>query len=239
MPPSRHKRDRRAESSHLDRIEGLLPPERVATIQRQRRVLTFDLRELDEAPISPRVMKVVQQAAGERRRLGFRYRAAGQGDQPPRYHEVEPYGIVFKRGHYYLECFDLYSRGEATGWEAHEEHRDLRLQGILDDEMLCVLPEKLPPGRRRQKRYPVRYRLAPAAISHGVSRHFTDMQVERQSDGSVIVEATTANPWEAARTLLHYGENCVVLGGGEVLRETRRCVAAMAKNYDLLAFEVR
>lgn len=223
----------------LDRIVGLLPEERSQVVQQRRRVLTFDLRELDEAPISPRVMQVVRQAVIERRRLGFRYRAAGQSDQPPRYHEVEPYGIVFKRGHYYLECFDLYSRVEAREREVHEEHRDLRLQGIVDDEMLCVLPEKLPPGRRRQKRYPVCYRLAPLAVGHGVSRHFTDMQVERQPDGSVIVEATTANPWEAARALLHYGENCIVLGGSEVLREMHRCVAAMAKNYDLLAFEVK
>jgi hypothetical protein len=170
----------------LDRIESLLPPERLETIRQRRRVLTFDLRELDEAPISPRVMKIVQQAVGKRRRLGFRYRAAGQGDRPPRYHEVEPYGIVFKRGHYYLECFDLYSRVEVHERETHEEQRDLRLQGIVDDEMLRVLPEKLPPGRRREKRYPVRYRLAPMAVSHGVSRHFTDMQVERQPDGSVI-----------------------------------------------------
>jgi predicted DNA-binding transcriptional regulator YafY len=224
--------------SLLDRIRDLLPAERADAIQRQRAVLSIELRELDENPIPPRVMQVVQQAVAERRRLGFRYRPPATGEEGPRYHEVEPYGIVFRRGHYYLECFDLYSREGPYDRTTHEHHAEFRLQGMLDDDMLRVLPERLSPGRRPQRRYPVRYRLAPAALRHGISRHFADMQVERLPDGSAMVEATTDNEWEAVYTLLSYGENCVVLGGDAVLHLMRQRVAAMAKNYDLLAFEV-
>ncbi len=224
--------------SFLDRVSGLLPPGRAEAIQRRRGTLTIELRELDETPIPPRVMRVVQQAVTERRRLGFHYRAAIQADQQPRYHEVEPYGIVLKRGHYYLECFDLFSRSQEHGRVTQEQPRDLRLQGMLDDEMLRVLPEKLPPGRRRTKRVRFRYRLAPLAMGHGVSRHFTDMEVERQPDGSAIVTATTDDAWEAVYTLLSYGEDCVVLEGGEVLNAMRGRVAEMARNYGLLAMEM-
>jgi len=224
--------------AYLDRIAGLLPAERLKTIQRRRSVLSIELRELDENPIPRRVMQVVQQATAERRRLGFRYRPPATGEQQPHYHEVEPYGIVFRRGHYYLECFDLYSRTGPDDRVTQERHAEFRLQGILDDDMLRALPEHLPPGRRPQRRYPVRYRLAPAALRHGISRHFADMQVERLPDGSAVVEATTENIWEAVYTLLSYGENCVVLGGDQVLRLMRRRVAALARNYELLAFDV-
>jgi len=132
----------------LDLLVGMLPEDRLSVIQRRRRILSIELRELDERPIIPRVMRTVQEAAIRRHRLGFNYRAAAQDDRQPRYHEVEPYGIVFRRGHYYLECYDLYSRSKQHGRVTQAKHRLFRLQGILDDDMLRVLPERLPPGRR-------------------------------------------------------------------------------------------
>ncbi len=179
----------------------------------------------------------MRKAILERHVLGFSYCAAGQADRQPRYHEVEPYGIVFRNGHYYLEAYDVFSRGEAHGTVPQGKVRDFRLQGILDDGMLRILPDRLPPSRRPQKRYHVRYLLRPPAIRHGISRHFADMQIERQPDGSAIVEASPTDPWDAARLLLHYGENCVVLEGDEVLGHMRRMVNGMAKNYGLLAAE--
>jgi len=221
----------------LDLIAGLLPLDRLEAMQRRRTVFSIELRELDETPVPPRVMGVVQRALAERHRLGFQYLAAAQDDRAPRYHEVEPYGIVFRRGHYYLEAYDLFSRSAEYGRVTQEQYRQFRMQGILDDDMLRVLPEKLPPGRRPQKRYAVRYRLAPPAVRHGISRHFADMQTELLPDGSAIVEATAPDPWDAVHTLLGYGESCVVLGGEEVLRIMRGRVVELAKRYDLLAFD--
>lgn len=220
----------------LDQIAALLPPKRLECIRRP--AVSILLRDLDERPVTHRVLETVQRAIAERRRLGLRYRAAAPAEQEPRYHEVEPHEIVFRDGHYYLECFDLYSRGEPRGEITHNQYRRLRLQGIVDDDMLRVLPERLAPGRPRRRSYPVRYRLAAPAVHHGVSRHFADMQVEKLADGAALVAGTTYDPWEAARTLLHYGDSCTVVGGHEVLREMRKIVAAMAKNYELLVFEM-
>ena len=221
----------------LDKIAGLLPPGRLDAIRRLRSPLTIELRELDEGPIPGRVMEMLQRAVVERRRLSMNYIAAAQEDQQPRYHEVEPYGLVFRQGHYYLECFDLFSRADQQERVTHNAHRRLRLSAIVNDAMLTVLPDRLPPGRRPQGDYAVRYRLAAPAVRNGVSRHFADMQVERLAEGSAVISATTHDPWDAARTLLHYGDSCTVLGGDEVLREMRKIVAAMAKNYDLIVFE--
>ncbi|MCX6031808.1 MAG: WYL domain-containing protein [Chloroflexi bacterium] len=218
----------------LDHIAGLLPVERLSAIRRP--ALSIELREVDERPVVPRVLETVQRAAQERRRLGFRYQSTA--DEMIRYHEVEPYGVLFRRGHYYLEAFDLFSRSAGQDAVTHGRVARFRLQGIADDELLRALPERLPPGRRPQKRYALRYRLAPPAIRHGVSRHFADMTVERLPDGAALIQATVTDPWDAVYTLLSYGENCTVLGGDEVLSLMRKRVAGMAKNYDLLAFEV-
>lgn len=220
--------------SFLDQIAGLLPAERLDRIRQP--ALAILLRDLDERPVPPRVLATVQRAVAERRRLGFHYSAAAPTEREPRYHEVEPHRIVFRDGHCYLECFDLYSRTE-EGRITHNAYRRLRLQGILDDDLLMVLPERLAPGRPRRRSYPVRYKLAAPAVHHGVSPHFADMQVEKLADGAALVAGTTYDPWDAAHTLLHYGENCTVLGGAEVLREMRKIVVAMAKNYALLVYE--
>ena len=219
----------------LDYIAGLLPADRLAAIRRP--AFSIELREVDERSVAPRVLETVQRAVQERRRLGFRYQSTA--DEVIRYHEVEPYGVIFRRGHYYLEAFDLFSRGAGQDAVTHGRVTRFRLQGIADDEMLRVLPERLPPGRRPQKQYALRYRLASPAIRHGVSRHFADMTVERLPDGAALIQATVTDPWDAVYTLLSYGENCTVLGGDEVLSLMRKRVAGMAKNYDLLAFEVR
>jgi predicted DNA-binding transcriptional regulator YafY len=221
----------------LDLIVGLLPEERLPILRSRRQVLHIELRELDEHSLSERARQVVAQAIAERRRLGFRYQAAAQDDRQPRYHEVEPYEMVLREGHYYLEAYDLFSRGEQHGRVKQERLRYFRMQGVLDDDMLQVLPERLPPGRHRAKSFPVRYHLAAPAARHGVSPHFADTQVELQTDGSAIVTATITDIWDAVRTLLRYGDSCTVLGGDEVLGEMRKRVAGMARNYGLLAFE--
>ncbi|MBK9094817.1 MAG: WYL domain-containing protein [Anaerolineae bacterium] len=223
----------------LDTLATLLPAERISRIERQRDVISVELRELDERPIPTRVMTEVRRAIAQRQQLSFNYRAAVSGHKIFLYHEVEPYDLVFRVGHWYLECFDLFTRDVESGEQRQDEHRYLRLQGIVDDDRLQVLPQRLPPGRRPRKLFSLRYRLAREAAHHGVSRHFPDMQIQRQEDGSVIVEAKTPDPWMAVRTLLGYGENCVVLGGEEALREMHRRVAGMAKHYDLLPVEVR
>lgn len=217
----------------LDLICGLIPPAQMAAIQRFP--LSIELREVDEHPIAERVWAVAQRAVAERRRLGFHYRSTA--DDHVRYCEVEPYEITFRRGHRYLEAYHLLSRGPGQAATAPNHMARFRLQGIVDDEMLVVLPERLPPGPRPQHHYPLRYRLARPAVRHGVSQHFADMQVTREADGSVSVETTVPDPWEAVHILLAYGENCTVLGGDEVLSLMRRRVAAMAKNYDLLVYE--
>ena len=139
-----------------------------------------------------------------------------------RYHEVEPHEIVLRRGHFYLIAYHLTSRALGEVGFSVGRMAEFRLQGMLDDDMLRLLPERLAPGPRPQKQHLLRYRLRRPAIRHGVSQHFPNMRVTLLPDGQAEVEVMVANVWEAAHTLLAYGENCVVLGGEEILRLMRR-----------------
>ena len=81
---------------------------------------------------------------------------------------------------------------------------------------------------------------AVAAVNafSGLTETVADTLFVELAGSAAEVEAQVANVWEAVHTLLAYGENCVVLGGDEVLRLMRQRVAAMARNYDLLAFDL-
>ncbi|MCX6068419.1 MAG: WYL domain-containing protein, partial [Chloroflexi bacterium] len=80
-------------------------------------------------------------------------------------------------------------------------------------------------------RYQVHYRLLPPLSRGVISQHFDEMQVKSLPDGSVDVTGSCDDDWEAWRTLLSYGQYCVVLGGDEVLDWMRRTVQGMRKNY--------
>ena len=214
----------------LDHLVGLLPGERQRTLARIARVMHVEMPELDEGDIPARVWQQVERATRQHRQLAFNYYSPQQADRLPRYWVVAPVGLRFRRGHWYLFCWTIH-------WQSHlgEGHDTryfrFRLQYIADDERLEVLPAKVAVEHRRPPRVFVHYLLKPAVGRGDISRHFEEMTVERRPDGSAMVKGFCDDAWDAARTLLGYGENCIVLGGDEVLRLMRRRVRGMAENY--------
>ena len=152
------------------------------------------------------------------------------GPAPPRYRVVAPLELRFRRGHWYLVCWELRWRSH-LGSGDRPTYRRFRLRYIADDDRLEVLPAKIAVAQRRRPRYLVHYLLKPAVGRGDISRHFEEMTVERQPDGSAVVRGFCDDEWEAVRTLLGYGESCVVLGGAEVLALMRRRVQELAENY--------
>lgn len=114
--------------------------------------------------------------------------------------------------------------------ERSEAHIKYRLSYIQDDEVLSVSPGivRTPPDAPR---YRVHYRLLPPVSRGMISAHFSEMRIQYLADGSAEIEATWDNPWEAGKTLLTYGEFCVVLGGDEVRAWMERTVQGMSENY--------
>lgn len=220
--------------SLLERLVARLPPEDRLRLESISLPVDLDVFQgIDAATISPRVWETANRAARERRKLAFNYISPMQADQLPRYHEVAPYRVRFRRGHWYLYAYDLYWRNPYGAEWRDSGHRNFRLGYFVNDERLAILPGVLPPGQRRPPRYRVQYVLKPAVGRGAISRYFDEMQVKRLPDGSAEVSGFTDNDWEAVRILLGYGENCVVLGGEEVLRLMERHARGMAQNYGL------
>jgi len=216
----------------LDTLVSYLPEERQAYVQRRRAILSVDLRQLDEQGLDSTVFQLVQRAVRERRLLRFGYLSPRHDLPTPRFHLVEPYGLVFQHGHYYLKG---YSRlcNSPLGDFPHLGYFRFRLRYILPDSVE-VLPDKLPPGPRRQRTYTLRYELYGPLARADVSQHFDEMAVERDEEAGVVrVTATIDDPFEAVQTLLRYGRNCRVLEPYEVVRAIQEHVAGMAKMYEV------
>jgi predicted DNA-binding transcriptional regulator YafY len=215
----------------LGRLRFYLSPARRGEVERSRTALVVDLERRDEDEIPRGVWEALTKALVERRRVAFTYRSPQQADGVPRRHVVDPYGRFFDtvRGHYYLKGWCHYTDGPLGRYD-QRHYFYYRMGRIAEVE---VLPGKLPPFPPRARRYPVEYELAPAVARLGVTRHvqIEGAQVERRADGSALVRGETESVFWAVRTLLHYGANCRVVGGAEMVREMRRVVNEMGELY--------
>jgi predicted DNA-binding transcriptional regulator YafY len=216
----------------LRRLRLYLPPERVGVIEQARTALQVDLRQRDEDKIRPGVQDGLTRAFVGRRQVELLYVSPQHEDGQPRRHIVEPYEpyrFDTTRGHYYLRAYCRRVEGP-EGVRYPETYYTYRLGRI---QQLRVLPKKLPPMAPRSPRYEVVYRLLPGIARLGVTRHpdIEVHEVERRKDGSAVVRGETDSIFWAVRTLLHYGANCEVLGGGEMRREMRKVVEKMAELY--------
>jgi predicted DNA-binding transcriptional regulator YafY len=212
-------------------LRSYLSPGRCGFIEGQRIALSVDLGQRDEDEIAPGVWDGLGRALIHRQRVTFEYYSPGQKNGLPRRHVVDPYDRYFDtvRGHYYLWGWCHYTVGPGGRYD-QQKYFYYRVGRIHNLE---VLPDKLPPFPPSAPRYEVVYELTPLVARLGITRHqgIEMGDIERREDGSVVVRGETDNIFWAARTLLHYGSNCRVLGGPEMLREMRAIVQKMAETY--------
>jgi len=215
----------------LQRLEKALARERREEIERRHTALVLDLGRRDHDDIPTAVWNGLTRALVARRRIEFTYRSPQQDDQTPRRHVVDPYERYFDtaRGHYYLRGWCYYSEGP-RGVRPQNRYFDYRLGRIAD---LQLRPEKLPPFPPPAPQYAVEYELSPRVARFGVSRQrgIEVTGVEMRPDGSALVHGHTHDPFLAVQALLHYGPNCRVLGGPEVLERMRSTVREMGEMY--------
>jgi predicted DNA-binding transcriptional regulator YafY len=215
----------------LGRLRLFLSPERRAEIERCRTALVVDLGQRDEDKIPPEVWEKLTRALVQRRRVELQYRSPQQEDGEPRRHIVDPYERFFDtvRGHYYLKGWCHYTDGPLGRYD-QRCYFYYRLGRIT---ALQLLPNKLPSFPPSAPHYAVAYELTPRVARLGVTCHreIEVEEIERREDGSAVVRGKTDNLFWTVRTLLHYGPNCRVLGGTELLREMQKVVANMAEMY--------
>lgn len=217
----------------VQQIIGWLPPETRLQIEASSEELTLDFeQDVDRSEISKRVWETINRALNQHRKLTFNYLSPRHTDRKPVFHELAPYQVRFQDGHWYLRGYSL-----NPGSQGESSFLRFRISYILDDERLRVSPTKVETRHRQPPRFPVYYRLAPEIGRGEISHRFAEMQITRNDDGSAEIRAVTDDVWDAARTLLAYGESCIVLGGADLLREMQRRVKQMAKNYNFYSEE--
>jgi hypothetical protein len=198
-------------------------------VRRMRGLLEVDLHQRDEDNIPDDIWAMLEKACMTHRELEFKYLSPRHEALVPRTHHVEPIRCYFDsvRGHSYLEAYCIENRGPEGIFPGNEVWH-YRIGRISDPQ---ILPKRFVPGQRRLKTYDLIYELKPQVARLGVTRHIPNSQVEKKPDGGAIVRAVSTNLFTDLRTLLHYGDNCHVLGGEEALRQMRALVAAMYEQY--------
>ncbi|MCS6995155.1 MAG: WYL domain-containing protein [Anaerolineales bacterium] len=211
----------------VQQLISWLPPEARRSVETASPSLLLDFgQDVDRGEISRNVWERVNLAVKQQRKLTFHYLSPRRADRTPMYHELAPLNLQFQEGHWYLRGYSL-----NTGWSGETPFLRFRLNYILDDERLSVSPQKVETHHRCPPRFVVHYQLMPEVGRGEISYRFPEMQITRHEDGSAEIRAVTDDVWQAARTLLSYGEACIVLGGAELRREMERRVKQMAKNY--------
>ena len=222
----------------LDALIALLPSDEQRKLESSPLSLEMDfLQKVDTAPTPSLVWEKVKRALRLHRILAFNYLSPMQDDRQPRYHEAAPLQIRFYRGHWYVYVYEMLIRNQRGNEYRNQGYHPLRLNYIVEDERLAVLPSAIPSNLRRPPRYLVHYVLKPSVGRGAISQYFKDMHIEYREDGSAEVSGYTDDRWEAVRILLGYGENCTVLGDPEILKHMRQRVHDMAENYSLLDVE--
>jgi hypothetical protein len=188
------------------------------------------LQKIDPNGIPTQVWTTTWRAVSSHRKLSFNYISPLYEDRQPRLHEVQPYRIEYRWGHWYLRAYRTL-RKDADGQEdIQKTHLRYRLSYIQNDEKLRISPSVMP-DPPRPPRYLVHYRLLPPLSRGVVSQHFDEMKVKTLEDGSLEITGYCDDDWQAGRTLLSYGEFCVVLGGEEVRTWMEKTVRGMKLNY--------
>lgn len=197
-----------------------LSAEQVA-LQRSQPLLSIVLTEGDTQAPDLETLTRLAHAIRLNRRIEFDYIAPPR--QEPMHHIVEVYeSLEYREGHVYFE-------GRNVQLDTEISYRaDRIVKGTLRQ-----LPAKFAKGARREEWLPLRYKLTAKVAGQGASRRFPEHREEKLADGAVMVRAKVSKRklWWASKTLLKYGENCIVLEPKELADEMKRVVGEMAENY--------
>jgi len=203
-------------ASLFNRIRDFLAPSLRTALDRKP-LVRISAPILDNIAPHERTIELFRKAVFEQRRLSFMYNSPS--DPEPHRHVIEPETLEEREGHLYFEGYS-----PAAG-----QVLQFRLERV-EPSTVEVMPAKFASGRKRRA-MKIRYRLSPAVARFGATRRFEKHTEARLEDDWVEVTAETRDVFWACKTLLKYGENCVVLEPPELVAEMKKVVRGMAKNY--------
>lgn len=214
----------------LQWIEQTIPSEQMRRMKHQQVPVQLNVQRISEQDIHPDVWEKIIYAIKNRRVIEFFYTSPHHEKTEPRRHRVEPYEHYFRNGHFYLKAYCL--RWIApNGFEGGKFWANpYRLNYIQPNDF--VMLGSFVHREKQALMMPIRYRLSPQIVRGGISRYFADMEVgEPDEEGWVEVAAITDNEFEAYRTLLAYGEHCIVLEPPTLVARLRQVAQSLYNVY--------
>ena len=214
----------------LDWVTQSVPDEQMRKMTHHSAAMQLNIQRISEGDIHPDVWKKVIYAIKQRRVIEFQYTSPFHEKYEPRRHRVEPYEHYFRNGHFYLKAYCI--RWVApNGFEGGAFWSNpYRLDYILPDEI--ALLRTFTHRELKKATIPIRYKLSPQIARGGISRYFPEMEVGKTDEnGWVEVTAVTDNEFEAYRTLLGYGDQCVVLEPTSLVGRMREAIGGMLNLY--------
>jgi predicted DNA-binding transcriptional regulator YafY len=218
----------------IDRLVDWLPTDRQQLYRKATgHQPTADIRLRDSEPIAPDVWAAIHEAWQARQEVQFDYLALSNETGIPRQHHIQPWDLYFSdRGHLRLRGYCLFS-DSTDSYDYYHDYVNYRLSRIVPGSVE-ILSRKLPAIRPHGRLKDAIFELSPTIARFGVSqrKEFVNKPKIMALDGGwVRVEGQTHDVFELARNLLYYGANCRVLGGYELLAETRTLVEGLVKIY--------
>lgn len=202
--------------SLFNRVRDFLSPSLRTALDRKP-VMRLSPPILDNLAPHEQTLAQFRKAVYEQRRLSFVYHSPSHPE--PQRHIIEPETLEEREGHLYFE-----------GYSPDFGHvLQFRLERV-EPGSAELMPAKFGSGRKRRP-IKIRYRLSPAVARFGATRRFENHVETRLEDDWVEVTAETRDLFWASKTLLKYGENCIVLEPSELVAEIKRVVQGMAGNY--------
>ena len=214
----------------LNWVEQATPPEQMRQLTHQQTPIKLNIQHISQGDIHPQVWRKVIYAIKQRRIITFNYTSPFHEKDEPRRHTVEPYEHYFRGGHFYLKAYCLRWVAPDGFTSGHFWANPYRLDYILPDDLellgTFVTRVQRPPLQK------IRYKLSPQIARGGISRYFPDMQISQpDQSGWVEVTAHTDNEFEAYRTLLAYGDQCLVLDPPTLVNRLRQAAHALSNFY--------
>jgi predicted DNA-binding transcriptional regulator YafY len=194
----------------IDKLRAVLPRDRQEHVERlaAQTVIYGRAGNVTTDPAAQPWLLAVQRGVAQRRVLRLVYRAAGRSEDTMR--EVEPLGVVFYSGAWYLVAWCRLRR----------DFRHFRVDRVQRLEMLeeaipmrpdFSLTKHLAENTKRNETVPARVWLARCAQERARGESYATLVEERQRDGGAEFSLYTFSLEWLARWLLSFGANAEAL----------------------------
>jgi predicted DNA-binding transcriptional regulator YafY len=216
----------------LDKLRAVLPRDRQEHVERLARqtVVMGRVGNVATDPAAQPWLLAVQRAVAQRRVLRLLYRGAGKTDGTQR--EVEPVGVVFYGGAWYLVAW-CRLRGDFRHFRTDRVQRLEMLPEMFPARPEFSLAAHLEQQMSRQETLPARVWFARRSQERAKGESYATLVEERQRDGGTEFSLYTyCHEW-LARWILSFGSDAEAIDPPRLRELVREEAARVAARYEI------